>query len=161
MEAQGSGLTSRRRRSPAGLAIAPSSRWDLGRFDACDRAFRVRLERRRWGLPRDGGVLPTWIVSRWSTGCPPGCGIGAHGPQKGNAREDPSNVPGRFEKPRRLHALWGSEHPVRWQSSVERLASRILSREVEPHEFRCVRIITRETASQGPQVALLGDRRYR
>jgi hypothetical protein len=107
------------------------------------------------------GLLPPRAGSRWPAGGPSGCGVGRPGPQKGKARRDRCNLPSRLEKSPCLLALWGAQHPAGWHSLGNLLASRIRSRELEPAEFRCVRIITLERASRGPQVAPLGDRRYR
>ena len=54
----------------------------------------------------------------------------------------------------------GGPRPVRWRVLEHVISRRNRLYKGEPSSFPCVRIEVRESSSQGPQVAVFGDRSY-
>src|SRR5678815_4396454 len=98
-----------------------------------------------------GGLEPAWFTP---------CDAPGGGPQKSQSAAEPFNGAPVLKKLRRPFALWGSQHPARCRVSRRSRRARISYLGSGTLEFRCVRIITRETTSQGPWVAPSEHRRY-
>lgn len=111
-----------------------------GRFaPKLDRRETLRASQARL---RDGGAAPC-------------------APQKGQGAGSCVNAARSLVIRGASSASWGSQHPAACRGSRRVEPPRIRGGQIDADEFRCVRIISRETASRGPWVAPSWLQRYR